>query len=281
MLSHRIDLATEKRQGVVECSQQGRCLKTKVSFKNDSDETMLRAKRGKVVGFSRASRKRFIEDIQRLDSLILAGLEPKFLTLTYRHDIDVQTAKKNLRALFERIRRRWPKSSGYWRLELQGRGVWHFHLLLFGVPYLHQSVWQRWWEKIVQHDLKSEGSHLFVNIKAVRSVKQLTNYVSKYAAKMVDSASFLDNVSYLHAGRWWGKFNASSLPYAAAQRMILPLGKWFFIARRAAKKIYKKINKTNQLGIKGFSLYMEQSLGFFDWVQDIFMQNRMQYTSEF
>lgn len=277
-IKQSLDKISYETAGYAEITQQGRLERVKVSYPvPQSEESLKRPQRGLIAGFSKRSRKRFIEEIQRLDSVLITPLEPKFLTLTYRYYVDIEAAKANLRALFERLRRRWPQSSGYWRIELQKRGVWHFHIILFGLPFIPQRNLQEWWEDIVGYDHVKEGSHLFVNIKCIDSVKQLTNYVAKYAAKIDDSSSLLDNVSYLHVGRWWGKYNAACLPYAAVVKMKIPMGQWFFKVRRVANKIYKGIKKTNQYGIKGFTVYLDQSARLFDWIQDLFMEGRAGY----
>lgn len=286
---HRIETVAERRGGFVEVTQQGRMGKLKVSFPvEDRDRyqdclptPVARPQRGLIKGFSRPSRKRFIEDIQRLSAADLGELYPKFISLTYRHRVDVEQAKANLRSLFERFRRRWPESSGYWRMELQKRGVYHFHLIMFGLPWLPHVVLQGMWEEIIGWDLQREGCHVQVNIKGIQSVKMLTSYVAKYAAKLGDSEPLLDNASYLHAGRWWGKFNRACLPYAPAQRMLIPIGRWFFGVRRLAKKIYHGVKTTNRNGIIGFTVYLDQSAKLFEWIQSVFMDDRCQYAGDF
>lgn len=286
---HRIEAVAFNRGGFVEVVQQGRVSKLKVSFPvEDRDKyqdclptPVARPPRGLIKGFSRPSRKRFIEDIQRLSAADLGELYPKFISLTYRHQVDAEEAKGNLRSLFERFRRRWPQSSGYWRMELQKRGVFHFHLIMFGLPWLPHVVLQGMWEEIIGWDLQREGCHVQVNIKAIESVKMLTNYVAKYAAKLDDSLPLLDNASYLHAGRWWGKFNKAHLPYAPVQRMLIPIGRWFFGVRRLAKKIYRGVKTTNRFGIIGFTVYLDQSVKLFEWIQTVFMDEQCQYVGDF
>jgi hypothetical protein len=143
-----------------------------------------------------------------------------FLTLTYPESYpDPKQAKNDLRAFMERIRRRWPESSGIWRLEFQKRGAPHFHVVLFGIRWLPFRWAKAWWADIIAEHV---GETLpFVRVESIRSRRRLMNYVSKYVAKADDperSDAFFNNGAYLHAGsvgRWWGVFNRHYLPMAA------------------------------------------------------------------
>jgi hypothetical protein len=58
------------------------------------------------------------------------------VTLTYPHvwPEDPELCKRHLKALRKRLQRRFGDFSGFWRLGIQQRGAWHFHLLLFVPP---------------------------------------------------------------------------------------------------------------------------------------------------
>ena len=97
-------------------------------------------KRGKISGFSPASRRRLLRKLAktRCDCL------PHFVTLTYpdRFPRDAQRWKRDLDALLKRLRRLFPASAGVWKLEVKERQSGdsagaiapHFHVLLWGVP---------------------------------------------------------------------------------------------------------------------------------------------------
>jgi hypothetical protein len=76
-------------------------------------------KRGKISGFSPASRRRLLRKLAktRCDCL------PHFVTLTYpdRFPRDAQRWKRDLDALLKRLRRLFPASAGVWKLEVKER----------------------------------------------------------------------------------------------------------------------------------------------------------------
>jgi hypothetical protein len=59
-----------------------------------------------------------------------------FVTLTYPHEYpeDPEVCKNHLKALRRRLQREFGDCAGFWRLGIQRRGAWHFHLLLFVGP---------------------------------------------------------------------------------------------------------------------------------------------------
>jgi hypothetical protein len=58
------------------------------------------------------------------------------ITLTYPSDYpeNSEVCKKHLKALHKRLKRRFGEFSGFWRMGIQKREAWHFHLLLFVPP---------------------------------------------------------------------------------------------------------------------------------------------------
>jgi len=96
------------------------------------------AKRGKVSGFSAASRRRMLKTVGKLKQNEL----PVFVTLTYPDEFpfDAKTWRKHLAALWRRVRRRWPGAAALWKKEFKrrqsgentGKVAPHFHMLLWG-----------------------------------------------------------------------------------------------------------------------------------------------------
>jgi len=183
-----------------------------IAVKSDAAPRKGGGIRGLVYGFSRASRLRMIKKMNRLrpDNV-------KFITLTYparypRPD----EAKKHLRALFERFRRAYPKSSAIWRLEYQERGAPHFHLICFNMPFLPFHELRNMWSEIIYKYVDLQLP--FVRIEKLKSNRGALYYVSKYVAKMSDdgavAGALLNLDAYLHAGRVWGVFNSQFLPFA-------------------------------------------------------------------
>ena len=120
--------------GLIKVTKQGW---HKIVAEGDSNQT----KRGRIHGFSRASRRRMMQFLAKV--CLDAGL-PLFGTTTYP-DIfpdEAEKFKRDLRTLIERIKRRFPKAGLLWRLEFQvrksgvnaGKIAPHFHWLLWNVP---------------------------------------------------------------------------------------------------------------------------------------------------
>jgi hypothetical protein len=59
-----------------------------------------------------------------------------FVTLTYPHEYpeDPELCKRHLKAFRKRLQRKYESFAAFWRLGIQQRGAWHFHLLLFVGP---------------------------------------------------------------------------------------------------------------------------------------------------
>lgn len=157
------------------------------------------SRRGAVHGMSAASARR----LRRLLGFVKYTRNMSFVTLTYRDSVEMQKVKRDIHTLTMRLRRKFPKAWGIWKIELQARGVWHIHLLLVNVPYWRWSELVRVWGEISGQDAARA-----TNIKQVKSLRQLRSYLAKYIAKksaLVDT----DTGEISHTGRVWGVFNRS------------------------------------------------------------------------
>lgn len=169
------------------------------------------ARRGAVVGFSKASRRRMIDFTARLD---LRQSKVVFLTLTFSGSPSPKQAKIALNRFLMRIRRSFSWVSGVWRLEPQQRGAPHFHLMLFRLPFVPQRKLQQSWEACTGEGMSR------VDIRLARGLRSVMAYVSKYIGKATpeDVDGSLVNASYLNhegdswQGRVWGYLNRSGLP---------------------------------------------------------------------
>jgi hypothetical protein len=87
-------------------------------------------KRGKVKGFSFASRLRLMRTIAKIkkDSEL-----PNFITLTYPFEFPSPIAsKKHLDIFIKRLLRAFPEIGLIWKLEPQQRGAPHYHIMAWG-----------------------------------------------------------------------------------------------------------------------------------------------------
>lgn len=168
-------------------------------------------RRGKVKGFSRQSRNRMIFFMARLQT---SKIRASFLTLTFHEFCCPKCAQKALKRFLMRLRRAFPGVSGLWRKEYQKTGRPHFHLMLFGLPFVPQSKLQEVWTDCTGEDRS------IVHIKLASGKRSIMSYISKYMSKAVDGAelSSLEDSTYQHmprdscTGRLWGWLNKANLP---------------------------------------------------------------------
>jgi len=244
----------------VKIEAQGRLLK--VTAHGGDHERLLSCKRGKVLTFSVGSRMRLLRKFARLEVVEGDGYRSKvsFLTLTARRHLHPRVIKRFAQRLFKRISRKYPRLSIVWRLEFQRRGAPHLHCVLFNAPWVDRAwVVAAWGELIGQ-------VNPVVDIRRVKSSRQLVSYVSKYVAKIGDS-SLLDigTKNAAEYGRWdgmeagagrvWGVWNADCLPYAELRSTVVPLdGSWWLI-RGYCSKFYEHIG--DQDDMSGFTVFTD------------------------
>src|SRR5262245_33731547 len=101
-------------------------------------------KRGKVEGFSAASRRRLIDFLNRMDD---SYTRATFVTLTFSQDVSAQDAYAALKRFFAYVRYHYPEASGVWRKEPTKKDRIHFHIIFFNLPYWPQRELQRVWER--------------------------------------------------------------------------------------------------------------------------------------
>jgi hypothetical protein len=166
--------------------------------------------RGKIYGLSKASRRNLL---RLLASINYTSFEGKvfFASLTYPEvwPEDPKVCKGHLEAFRKRLMEKFGAFPAIWRLGIQERGAWHFHLLLFlpsssgSLKELRQFVATCWYE--VRGKI-SEG-HLLAgtNVELIRSHKRV-DYVGRYVAKPEELLKGLET------GKVWGTWNKKLLP---------------------------------------------------------------------
>ena len=170
--------------------------------------------RGRVRGFSRASRRNLLRRLARINRSAFRAFKGRmiFVTLTYPHEYpdDPNVCKRHLKALRKRLHREYGPFAAFWRLGIQKRGAWHFHLLLFVGPSigpvteLRRFISSSWYEVVGK---VSEG-HLRAGtrVEAAKKWKQATSYAERYLAKPEEFPEGLQT------GRIWGIWNEQLLP---------------------------------------------------------------------
>jgi len=213
--SAHIGLFPPDHREILTATFQGRLIKCKLTRR--TDQPTHKHLRGKISDFSAQSRGRLFDLFARLN----LRQPVTFITLTYlSEDNTCETAKAHLRAFIKRLYRRFPghRMSYVWRMEFQTRGAIHFHVLGFGLPFIPKEWVQAAWGEIICE------IRPFTRVELIYSKKKITNYVSKYIAKVNPSGiSGFNPLTYLAAyqakhgseiGRCWGIIGKSALPFA-------------------------------------------------------------------
>lgn len=158
------------------------------------------SKRGSIKGFSGASRRRMRKAAARLPKKCM----PNFFTTTYQEEIGFDECKRHLDSWGKRMLYYFPLCFIIWRIELQKRGVPHFHMLIYGGPQIinkkgaNKEVfeWMRkqWCEVTGQTGVALEAATRY---EAIRSMRGVHRYLTKYLAKVEEDKSLIP-------GRQWG-----------------------------------------------------------------------------
>jgi hypothetical protein len=208
-------------QGVAYVSSSvGGSLST-LSFEDTTTKNRLRPSkrlgggiRDRVRGFSRTSRKNLLRRLASINRSAFKDFRGRmiFVTLTYPHKYpqDPVLCKDHLKALRKRLQREFGDFAGFWRLGIQMRGAWHFHLLLFvgpsigSVGELRRFISASWYEvtgKVSEGHLRAG-----TRVVAVKRWREVTSYVERYMAKPEEFPEGLQT------GRIWGIWNKELLP---------------------------------------------------------------------
>jgi hypothetical protein len=173
-----------------------------------------RGMRDRVRGFSRASRRNLLLRLASINRRAFRAFKGRmiFVTLTYpkQYPEDPELCKRHLKALRKRLQREFGTFAAFWRMGIQKRGAWHFHLLLFvgpsvgSVDDLRRFISSSWYEvtgKVSEGHLRAG-----TRVVAVRRWREVTSYVERYMAKPEEFPEGLQT------GRIWGVWNDELLP---------------------------------------------------------------------
>ena len=251
----------------VEISLQGEVLAAKCH--KLLDRPVSGGVRGRIRGFSNKSRKNMLDTVSRID---WTNKTAQFITLTYHSNMtNAQRAKRDLRAFLKRLYRRYGNCPSLWKLEPQKRGAWHFHLLIWDLPFIPLSEILEHWREVT-----TEQTITQVKIEPVQSARKARSYVSKYLGKQIDDAflrwfvlfllrcpawqvfalalDYLPNLAATVApGRFWGIENRKNVQWAELIAFSIMLDQSFYDFKRAARRSWHGIN-TNKW--QGFTLYV-------------------------
>jgi hypothetical protein len=203
-----------------------------------------RGTRDRIRGFSRASRRNLLLRLASINRRAFRTFKGRLIsiTLTYPHEYpeDAEICKNHLKALRRRLQREFGEFAGFWRLGIQKRGAWHFHLLLFVGPSmgpvreLRRFISSSWYE--VTGKASEEHLHAGTRVVAVKRWKEATSYVERYMAKPEEFPQGLET------GRIWGIWNKELLP-VQWKKVQVSLRDAFKIRR-----IYRKLARKKGIG---------------------------------
>lgn len=242
------------------------------------DRPQLGSGRKAITVFSAKARKNMLDTVSRLDWTIPAT----FITLTYHRNMrDASRAKRDLRALAKRWYRRYGNIPVLWKMEPQKRGAWHFHLIVWYMPYIEKKDLLEDWREIAEDATITE-----VKIEPIRSAKKARSYTAKYCAKSVVinyaipllalllkmpiaivialCLDYLPNLAVIQKpGRFWGIENRANLVWAVLKRFSIILDQDFYQFKRAARRKWSGINRNKWAG---FTLYVQHPDQWIDYL---------------
>jgi hypothetical protein len=226
--------------------------------------------RDRVRGFSRTSRRNLLRRLASINRSAFKAFKGRmiFVTLTYPREYpqDPVLCKRHLKALRKRLQRMYGPFAAFWRLGIQKRGAWHFHLLLFvgavgasfgSVDKLRRFISSSWYEvtgKVSEGHLRAG-----TRVEAVKKWKQATSYVERYMAK---PEVFPEG---LETGRIWGIWNKELLPIRWETTKVSL--KDAFRIRRIYRKLARKKGSSSLRRITVFVRYenVVRLLAFLDY----------------
>ena len=194
-----------------------------------------RAKRGKVAGFSDASRRY----LQRTIATVRQDMPCLTTCLSLPARFDNDQAHEAFRVFCRRFEDRWGSEGigGLWKREIQQRGAVHYHFVIWGAEGtpsedLHQWMAGQWFRLVGDGDLKHLSVHSHhTNWTALTG--NFSGYFSRYLGKEQST------VAAALKGRWWGAICRKNVPFVAPVSRTFP-ERINVRAHRIARKVRQK-----------------------------------------
>lgn len=197
------------------------------------------AKRGCVRGMSASARRRLRVAASRIPKKAV----PNFFTTTYQHQVPYDECKRHLDIFGKRMRYHYPDVYMIWRMELQKRGVPHYHFLIYSGPQIinkkgaNQEVfnWMRrqWCE--VTGQMETETLKASTRYERLRNIRGVHRYITKYLAKKDDGGDI--------PGRQWGIIGRKSYKSVVEKGEVtcqVMAEKWYEVKKRMIQWLVKQ-----------------------------------------
>lgn len=198
-------------------------------------------RRGAVTTFTDGSRRRMLQKLAMIRQTYQRAF---FMTLTYpmAWSPEPRVWKRDLDTFVKRVRRRWPRACGIWRIEFQERGAPHFHLIIWnigpGVKRTRRRISRMWYEVVGSGDEKHYKAG--TEVSHVKNRRKAGWYVSKYSAKVASTPVDPETGEVVNVGRWWGTFGDLRLGHVL--RIVLSLPEAHALRRLARGLLRSRAN---------------------------------------
>jgi len=235
--------------------------------------------RSAIRTFSPAARKNMLETVSRID---WTQTRATFITLTYHQPVDnAATCKSHLRTFLKRLYRKYGEKVVLWRMDTQQRGCWHFHLIVFELPYAPRtkpdgSGLLDWWR-----DITGQSTITQFDIQLIRTARKARSYVAKYVGKVGDLAVYLDYLANLPEallpGRFWGIENRKNITWAELTTWVMRVASEFagyFDFKRAARQHWDGVNGSRY---EGFTIFVRDIVA---WERMLHLLIRAEYSAK-
>jgi len=126
--------------------------------------------------------------IRRLiEANVNAKTKPVFITFTFARNVcSLEEANPLFSTCVKEMQRRWGRSRYLCVPEFQKRGAVHYHVIFFDLPFIPH----------IKQKMSKLWQHGFCQVKAIRKIKNIGAYVSKYLQKGVGDERSRGKKSY-------------------------------------------------------------------------------------
>jgi hypothetical protein len=197
---------------------QGELIKARTSGIIDRPLDQGSHARQPIKEFTLKARKNMLETVSRMD---WNKGKAVFITLTYHHiKPNAKDCKRDLRTFLKRLYRKYGNKAVLWRIERQKRGAWHFHLIVFNLPFFPIETLLLWWQEITRQPTITQ-----CDIQLIDNAKKARSYVAKYCGKAdIGTLDYLTNLpGYSLPGRFWGIENRALINWAELIVMVIDI----------------------------------------------------------